>query len=160
MSFAFSSSSESEDDDDRPVTYAGNTEFIWQMKNEPYNIQFCAWPNELHCNCHIRSEQSHANQSMVAPPPPPPTPYVNGFGNSSMADASHSQMNGSRVLDDSILNTTPEEEITLIKVGGKFKRVRIITDNDLLPSTDTPEYRPMVSRKKIEHLLYFMHIQW
>lgn len=150
MSFTLSSSSESEDDDDRPVTHVRSTEFIQQMCEGIYNAQFCPnWPNELHCQCHF---PGHSQSS--APPPP----LANGCGNSSMADASH-LMNGSRILDSSaILNTTPEEEFVLIKVGDKYQQVRVIPSNAVLPSASAPEQRPMVSQKRIQIRRYSHNI--
>lgn len=140
MSFTLSSSSESEDDDDRPVSRIRNTEFFQQIYNGMYDTQLCEWPNELRCNCQFAGH-AQANHS-TAPP------QVNGCANSSMADVSH-QMNGSRILDSSaILNTTPEEEIVLIKVGDKYQRARVIANTELLQSAGTSEQRPVVSKMK------------
>lgn len=138
MSFALSSSSESEDDNDRftcsLVSHAKNTEFIQQFKSGSLNDPAEYWPNELHNNNH-----PHANHSMSM--------HADECANVSIASTSH-QMNGSRILDSSaILNTTPEDDIVLIKVGDKYRQVRVIPTTELLQSAGTPDQRPLVSKK-------------
>lgn len=150
MSFTLSSSSESEDDDDRPVSHIRNTEFFQQIYNGMYDAQLCEWPNELCCNCQFAGH-SQANQSMAPP-------HVNGCANSSMIADVSNQMNGSRILDSSaILNTTPEEEIVLIKVGDKYQRARVIANTELLQSAGTSEQRPVVSKKKKKYKYHSLY---
>lgn len=143
------SSSDSEDDDDRPVSRVRTTEFIQQMCDGIYNAQLCQnWPNELHCQWHFLG-YSHANQSSASP-------LTSGRGTSSVADVSH-PTNGSRTLDSStILNTAPEEEFVLIKVGDKYQQVRLIQSNAVLPSVDACVLRPMVCQKRIQIFVYSM----
>lgn len=139
MDWGFSSSSQDSDSGDELAVskFRRSTPFYQQHQNREYGAN---WPSHLFgYSVNQRTDNGQGNNSTIS----------DSNGHISFADISRiPALDDSRIVSPGTIFGNAPDDIVLVNEGGKYRPIRVIFKQEILPPRRTPDGKSKVSIRK------------